>query len=184
MRSAQVTAKDTHTHTPNSQGPSLMKGTQVGCEAGSSGSNCCPGPFPGSCFPEQLSYHLSGCPNPPLGTKGPQRSGICPFQFHRREAEAELRPWSPDTALGSILPGTNVSLSKAPRALATPRNACPAPPILSPCLPTSMHLSDSSHSPAQADTTSKFKGFNRPSVLSSTHLSFQLDLCIHTTHLG
>ena len=56
---------------PASRDPSLLKGTQVGCGARSSWSNCCPGYSPGSCFSTQLSHHLSGCPNPPLGTKGP-----------------------------------------------------------------------------------------------------------------
>lgn len=49
----------TQTHTlPGSSGKG-RKGMQVVWEAGSSWSNCCPGHNAGSCFPAQLSHHLS-----------------------------------------------------------------------------------------------------------------------------
>lgn len=69
--------------TPPFQDPSLLKGTQVGCGAGSSCSNCCPSSSPGSCFSTQLSHHLSSHPHPPRRTKGPQRSRVCPSPSQR-----------------------------------------------------------------------------------------------------
>lgn len=62
--------------------PSLLTKTQVGCGAGSSWSSCCLGPNLGSCFEAQLSHHLSGYPNPSLGTTGSQRSRVCSSPFH------------------------------------------------------------------------------------------------------
>lgn len=66
---------------PASRDPSLLKGTQVGCGAGSSWSNCCPGYSPGSCFSTQLSHHLSGCPKPTTGNKRPLEKQGLPFSI-------------------------------------------------------------------------------------------------------
>lgn len=50
MRSAQVTAKWAPSPSPRLRISSLLKGTQVGCGARNSPSNCCLGPNPGSCL--------------------------------------------------------------------------------------------------------------------------------------
>ena len=50
MRSAQVTAKWAPSPSPSLRISSLLKGTQVGCGARNSPSNCCLGPNPGSCL--------------------------------------------------------------------------------------------------------------------------------------
>lgn len=72
----------------------------------------------------------------------------------------------------------------APRRLCGPlllpgTPALPFPSLFPACL-----LPGIFPTPATALTIANFKGFNGPSVLSSTHLPFQLDLWIHTTHLG
>lgn len=119
----------------------LQKGTQVGCGAGSSWSNCCLGPNPGSCFPAQLSHHLSGYPNPPLGTKGPQRSreSLSVSILQTRNGGRTQTMAARHCSRYHISLEQLVSLSGGP---CSPQEHLPAkdPFRPNPCLPTSGHL--------------------------------------------
>ena len=144
----------------------------MGCGAGSSWSNCCLGPNPGSCFPAQLSHHLSGYPNPPLGTKGPQRSreSLSVSILQTRNGGRTQRPWLPDTALDITSHWNNLSASLG--ALAPRKNTClprtPSAPTLA--YPPLAIFSCYGHSPCLAETMPKLQAFNpelRPTCLSS-----------------
>lgn len=92
--------------------PPSGKGHRWAVGLGSSWSNCCLGPNPGSCFSAQLSHHLSGYPNPPLGTRGPQRSRGLPLSIPQtRNRGRTQRSWLPDTALDITPPWDNLSAS-------------------------------------------------------------------------
>lgn len=146
----------------------------MGCAAGSSWSSCCLGPNPGSCFPAQLSHHLSGYPNPPLGTKGPQRSkSLSVSILQTRNRDRTQRPWLPDTALNIRSSWDTLSASLGALApLRTPACQGPLPPS-TPAYPPLAIFSCYGHSTCLAETIPKFKPFSRPSsALSSAPPAF------------